>query len=128
MGVGPARIQPQQHARPVLRLGSPGAGVDFDEGVVGVSFAGEQGLKLLFGGLSLQLQDLRLGFGDGFLIALFFAQLDQVAAILQLGAQAAIALDRSFEPLPLLHRLAGVVRVIPEVGILGQRRQFVEPA
>jgi hypothetical protein len=51
---GPARIHAQQHLRPVLRLGAAGAGVHFQEGVVGVGLAGQQALDLASLGLGGQ--------------------------------------------------------------------------
>ena len=56
--LAPAQVHAQQHLGPVLRLGAAGAGLDVDEGVVGVHLAGEHALEFQLADALLQLGDI----------------------------------------------------------------------
>ncbi len=47
--LGPAQIHAQKHFGPVLRFGAAGAGLDGDDGVQAVGFAGEQRFRFELG-------------------------------------------------------------------------------
>ena len=70
-----------QHVGPVLALGAPCPGVDFEVGVVAVGLAGEQRLDLQLLCLLLQRFERRLGFLDDRGVALGLAELDQLEVV-----------------------------------------------
>jgi hypothetical protein len=74
----PAGVHPQQHLGPVLAFGAARPGVDFDEGVVGVSLAAEQGLDLVRVSPFGQRGQGGDAFVDRRFVAFHFAQFDEL--------------------------------------------------
>jgi len=85
VGLGPARVHAQQHASPVVGLGSASAGVHFQIGVVAVGFAGQQSFKLGAGGAILDAAQLFSGLLKGGFVALLVSHLRQHDAVFQIG-------------------------------------------
>jgi hypothetical protein len=125
--LGPAHIHAQQHLGPVLRLGAALAGLHLQEAVVAVRLAGKEALELALRRLLAQLGQGRLGLGGDRLIALGVGQLDEADGIVQLALEPAIAVDRTVEAVALAQQPLCLLRVVPEIGILGERVQLLEP-
>ena len=113
----PAHVHAQQHARPVGALGSAGAGMDFEIGVVGVGFARQQRLELAPFALGFQRLQRRDPLGFGRRIAFHLAELDQRPRVVEL------AIDLGERPQPVLehralaHDLLRRLGVVPETWV-----------
>ncbi len=125
---GPARVHAEQHLRPVLAFGAAGAGMDLDIGVVGVGLAGEQRLDLGRARLVARGLQRGLGLGDDGVVAFGLAHLDQFEIVVEGGFELAVAADRFLQPRALAHHVLRGGGVVPEVGIFGFGRQFIETA
>ena len=116
--LGPAGVHAVEHLGPVLGLGAAGAGVELQNGVVGVVLAGEQGghpgllhLLLQAGVFAFQLlQDLG--------VVLLLAHFAQGGQILPGGDQLLLAGDLVLQLLQALLHLLGALQVVPEA-VLG---------
>src|SRR6185437_774206 len=113
MALGPAHIHAQQHFGPVL-------------GVVAVGLAREQAFGLALAGFVTQLAETGLGLGDDVLVALGLAHIDQAERVVKLILDPAITLNAAFQPRFLAHDRLRALGIVPEIGGLGKRFQFVE--
>src|SRR6056297_3366393 len=126
--LGPADIHPHQHLGPVLALGAAGAGMDLDERVVGIRLAGEQRLDLGALRFAFQAAQRALTFGDSVGITLGIAEFDQGNGVLEFLFETLDRLDLVFQRSAFAHEFLRGIRIIPEIGILGQGVQFGETA
>ena len=111
MRLGPAQVHAQQHVGPVLRLGTAGAAVDLDDGVLVVLGAGEFELELEIGQLLLETRRE----GEHLVVRLTFG--DQLLPGLELGGVVVEALDlleAAFELAALLQQRRALRRLVPE--------------
>ena len=100
--------------------------MDFKIGIESVGLAAQKRLELLTRDVLLQRLQRALGFGDNGLVVLSFAKLDQADLIFQFARDLADARELTLERGPLLHQLLGLLRIVPEIGILGEVVQFGE--
>ena len=125
--LGPARLHTQQHSGPVLALGAAGAGMDFKIGIVVVSLAGKQRLKLAARNFPFELAQARFRFGDDALILLRLAELDQRNLIVEFlrnaGERGEIVVKRG----TLLHHAASALRIVPQIWIFRLPVQLGKP-
>ncbi len=126
MGVGPAHVHPLEHLSPVLGLGAPGAGVDLDVAVVAVGLARQQRFQLGAGGPLLQARQLLAHLFKGRLVALGVGKLGELQGVGELGLQLVDRLHLGGQAVALAHQGLGVVRTIPQGGILRARVQLIE--
>jgi len=126
VGFRPAGIHPQQHLGPILRLGAPRPGMDFEITVIGVGFARQQALELASRSLRAQLLERRLGLGDDCRFALGLAKLDQLAGLFDLALDPPVAPDRLVEAGALTQQLLRRSGIVPQLRILGLRVQLGE--
>ena len=107
----PAHVHAQQHGGPVLALGTAGAGVHLEIGVVAVGLARQQRLDLALGSRLRQRLQQRLALGHGGLILLGVAELDQGDGVVEVTREPLEGRDLLLERLARLHhllRLGGV--------------------
>ena len=128
MRLGPAHIHARQHLDPVLRLGTAGAGIDFEVAVIGVGLARQQAFEFELLGDRFQTRQHRLALGDGIGILFHIAQFDQGNGVIEFLLEAAAFADRFFEMVAFAHHGLRARGIVPEIGVLGERVQFVEPA
>ena len=111
----PAGVHALEHAGPVLGLQAAGAGVQGEDGVVGVVFAGQQ-LGQLQG---IQLLDEAAGGGlrlGGEVLVIFFqGQFHGGLRLVGQGLGILVGLDHLAAAVDLAHQLLGGVSVIPEI-------------
>jgi hypothetical protein len=117
----PAQVHAQQHIRPVLGFSAAGTGLDIDERVGGVHFAGKHAAK--FERLELRFQPREIFFYRfGGLGVLFLAgQTEQLPGFFEPAVQRDDGIDDGFE--------FGALPAEPlrPLGIVPQRRVFVLP-
>ena len=118
VALGPAGIHTVQHLRPVLGLRAACAGVEGEDGVVAVVFAGEQGgqaalTDLLFQRLVAGGHVLQLGG-----IVLLLGHLAQGQGVLPFGHQLVVLLDLVLQALDLAAHLLAALQVVPEALLL----------
>jgi hypothetical protein len=118
VALGPTGIHAVEHLRPVLGLGAAGAGVESEDGVVGVIFPGEQGRQaavadLLFQGL-IALGHLVQLAG----VILLLGHFAQGQGVLPVGDQVVILLDLILQPLDLLGNALAALHIVPKALLL----------
>jgi hypothetical protein len=110
--LGPAQIHPQQHLRPVLRLGSTGSRVDRHQGIVSILGAGELQFELELGqARSHLLEKIRnllglLALGD---------QLQPYGHLFGVLVELIESLQVAFQTAALLQQGRTLGRIVPEV-------------
>jgi hypothetical protein len=119
VSLGPAQVHPQEHLRPVRRLGAARAGRDREHRVLGVVFAAEEKK----GPLPLEVRPeglaLALDLGGDLLIRGFVEQREQLRQVAGALLQAPPESDLLAKALSLTEeRLRGAL-VVPEAGIGG---------
>ena len=124
--LGPAAVHALQHLGPVLALGTAGAGMDLEVGVVRIGLAGKQALDLAARGFRLDPADGALAFADASLVALGLPELDQRQGILEVLLEPPDGAGLVLERVPLAHDLLGRLGVVPEVRVLGLSVQLGE--
>ncbi len=113
--LGPARVHPQEHLGPVLRLGAPRAGVHGGDRVRVVVLAGQEHGQLQLLQVPLERADrgrqLALELGVG---AFLGQELVGGARIVHPALQRVLSLDLGVQPRELRGDLAGAIGVVPE--------------
>ena len=125
--LAPAQVHAQEHLGPVLRLRAAGAGLDVQEGVVGVHLAIEHAAEFELLEDTGKLGDLAFEVFQGCFVIFLAGQLDQ---ILRIGASALEAVDGAdyvLEGRALAAQRLGPLRVIPDAG-LGQFKFYFRKA
>src|SRR5208282_1511954 len=116
----PAQIHAHEHLGPVLGVNAAGAGLDGDDGVQPVVFAGEQrgGFQLGdpgIGGVQFAGDFVEQFFALGG-VGLFVGELEIAFQVVQQAGEFFFVLDRGFSALAVLHGALGGFLVLPEVG------------
>ena len=112
--LGPAGVHPEEHLRPVLGLGAAGAGVEGEDGAVGIILPGEQGLQAGLLDLGLQLCVFRLNLGQDLLVLGLLAHLAEGHQVLPGGDELVLPLDLVLQLLEAHLHLLGPGQVVPE--------------
>ncbi len=128
MLLGPAHIHAEQHLGPILRLGAAFAGLDLEVAVIAVGLAREQAFELALADLGAQLVEAGRGLGDDRLVALGLGELGKAELVIELALDLAIARDGAVELVALAQQRLRLLRLLPELRILGPGVQLVEPA
>ena len=81
LGLAPAQVHAQQHFGPVLRLGAAGAGLDVEEGIVFVHFAGKHASELELGDGFFDAVEIGFDLGDGGLVVFADREFEQLAGV-----------------------------------------------
>ena len=115
----PAHVHAQKHFGPVLRFGAAGAGLDGDDGVEAVVFAGEQRFRFEVGDVGIGGGDF---LGDIFeervalrVVFLFFGEVEIGFDVAHLAIERVFGVDAVFELLALLQDGLGLFLVLPEI-------------
>ena len=114
--------------RPILAFGAAGAGVHFEEGVVGIGLAGEQGFEFAPRDVGSQFLQRRFGVGDGLFVFFGFTELDHGELVVELALHAADGLEPVLERVALAHHALGARLIAPEGGVFGFLVQLGETA
>ena len=112
----PAQVHPQQHLRPILTLGSAGARMDSDNGVLGIVFARQQ--HAVFELFQACRERLHLALNLARDILALARELEQRIQIGCQGPDLRFVSQRFLQPFPVLHHLLTFFRLIPEVRIV----------
>ena len=104
-----------EHARPVFRLGSAGAGLDRDEAVAVVVLARQQRLLLDLVHLRLEAEERLVDLGEHLAVAGLLGELVADLRVLEKRDGLLERLDHGADDLALLDDLLGGLRVVPEL-------------
>ena len=125
--LGPARVHAQQHVGPVLALGAARAGVDLEIAVVAVRLAGEQRLELAARDLGLERAQRLLGVGDDAWSPSASPSSIMPTLIVEIALDAGDRGELVLERGALLHHALRALRIVPEIGVFGERVQLGKP-
>jgi hypothetical protein len=128
MPLRPAEVHPEEHLRPVGRLGAAGARADREERPAVVVLAGEQELRPLPTEVRLEGRRLALQLGGELRVAGLVDELERGEEVVDPLLEPAPELDLLAEAVGLAKGLLGDPLVIPEVGFRGQRLELGEAA
>jgi hypothetical protein len=124
MPLGPAQVHPQQHRRPIGRLGAAGAGADRQDGRPGVVLTGEQELGPLARKVPVQVVDapvdLRLELG----IPRFLGELEGRVEVVGAGEQRRPFFDLAAQAVGLAQDVLRGTAVLPERRLGGGRLEL----
>ena len=93
VALGPPGVHPHQHLGEVGGVHAAGAGADRDDRLAGVVLPGEEGADLELVHQLVQLLQLGLVLGGGFLVALLGGHLDHQAEVLEAALQLVVAVQ-----------------------------------
>ena len=116
MGVGPAGVHAVEHLGPVLGLGAAGAGVEGQNGVVGVVLAVEHGHQLQLVHRLLHRVDGFLAFRDQAGVVFLGQHLQHGAGVLVLGVQLLKAVQLALQVAHLGVDLLALFLVVVKAG------------
>ena len=126
MGLGPAQVHAHQHLGPVLRLGTPGPGMNLEETIIGVGLTGEQAFDLELGGAVTHGAQGRLGLGGNGRVAFLLGHFQEFQIVVQFGFETGKGLELGFKACTVAHDRLSLGRIGPQVRVLGlgvERRQ-----
>ncbi|MNF35264.1 hypothetical protein D3C84_161270 [compost metagenome] len=115
--VGPAQVHAQQDVGPVLGLGTAGAGLDVQVGVVHVHLAAEHATEFELGQGRFQAFEFGDHITDSALVIFLDSHVQQVAAIGQTARQFVQGLDDLRQRGTLAAQFLGVFRLVPDAGV-----------
>ena len=121
-----AGIHAVEHGRPVLRFRSARARVEGQHRVVVVVVAAHEGFQLQRVGMLFERRQLIHRFGDGVFVLLFFRHFEHDLDIIGGRKQFFVVFEFAFEVGNLLVDLRGVIRVIPEFGLIHFLGQLIQ--
>ena len=113
--LGPAQVHPHEHVHPVLGLGAAGAGMDGEDGVVGIVLTGEHALQLHLVDTLPQLIQAGDHLVETLLVVLLHGHVEEHPGILQLAIGLFPGLDDLLGLPQLLLHLLGPGLIVPEI-------------
>jgi hypothetical protein len=116
--LGPAQIHPQQHFRPVLRLGAAGAGLNVQVRVVGVHLTREHAPEFEALYARLEAPQVAFHFGCRGRVIFFDRKREQLVCIAQTVLDLVETDDDLLQPRPLLAERLRALRFVPDVRLL----------
>jgi hypothetical protein len=116
----PAEVHPEEHLRPVSRLGPTGAGADRQDRAPLVVLAGEQELRPVAQEVRLERRRVAVQLGREFIVAGLLEQLDGSLEVVGPAQEGAPALDLGSEAVRLAKGALRRTLVVPERGLGGQ--------
>jgi len=127
LALAPTQVHAQQHLCPVLGLGTAGAGIDADDGMVRVVGTGEHAGELHALHLPGQGRQQFTDLDEGGLVLPFLPQFDQHLQVLELRLGRVPVVDQLGQLGALLQDLLGALVVVPEVRPGNPGLQFADP-
>ena len=127
MRLRPAKVHPDEHFGPVLRLRAARPGVNLEIGIVAVRLAREKSFHTPLGGPIPQHRKSRLGFIQDGVVTFGFGQFDKIEIVRKVALESAIAGDGIVEAGALAHELLRRLGVVPQLGVLGPGVQLAQP-
>src|SRR5690606_858780 len=124
----PAAVHPEQHLGPVLALGTAGAGMNLEVGIVGVRFAAEQSLHLVRIGSLGEPAEAGEPFGNDRVVSFHLAEFHKLDRVSHFARDLVNGPDRTFEAAPFAHKFFRALGVVPESRILDTGVELVETA
>jgi len=119
-GFRPAHVHAEKHLGPVLGFGAAGAGLDGEDGVERVAFAGEESLGFELGDEGIGGVEFLGGVGeDGFAlggVGLFLGEVEISFDVAGFGVEGLGGVQAFFELLAFLKKGLGLGLVLPEIG------------
>ncbi len=112
--VRPAQVHPQQHRRPVLRLGAAGARLDVEERAARVHLARKHARQLELAHAPVEARRVLDDLAETRLVALGLDQGKQFGSVREPGRQLVEFRGDGFEPRTLAPEGLGLVRRIPD--------------
>jgi hypothetical protein len=122
-----AQVHAQQHLGPVLRLGAAGAGLDVDEAVGGVEFAGEHAAELELLHARGDLADVADHGLDGAFVVVRLGHVQKFRGVEQAVGVLADLGDGLLQRGALLAERLGPFGIVPDRRILQLAAYFLEP-
>jgi len=113
--LGPAQIHPEEHFRPVLRLGAAGTRLDIEVGVVGVHFAGEHAPEFQALDTRLEAPQIAFHFGCRRRVILLDGKRQQLVCIAETIRDFVKPDDDLLQPCPLLAECLRALGLVPDV-------------
>jgi hypothetical protein len=127
MTLGPAQIHPEQHLGPVLRLGTTGAGLDIDKGIVLIEFASEHAPKLETLDRLLGSVEIALDVAEQLLVTFGASQIKKLVSIRQRLFQRRDRGDDVAQRCAFAAEILRALRFRPYLRILELALYFLEP-
>jgi hypothetical protein len=124
VALGPAQVHPEEHLRPIGRLGPAGAGADREDRPALVVLAREEERGSLAAEVGLEGLDLAVELGAQLGIARFLDQLERREEIVDPALEAPPQFDVGSQAVGLAEDLLGGPLVVPEPGLAGQRLEL----
>jgi hypothetical protein len=111
--LAPAQVHAQQHIGPILGLSTAGAGLDIQEGVVGVHLAGEHAAEFQIGEFALHMLQVIDHRFDGLLVALLGGHIQQFAGLRQAVVEAADDIHHRLQLGAFAAQFLGLFGIVP---------------
>jgi len=121
-----AQVHAFEHARPVLGLGATGAGLDFDEAVVGVHRVAEHATEFELLDLALQLAEIGLDRLEGVVVVLGLGELEEILEVARLRVDLLQRQYHVFELALFLAELLRALGVVPDGRVFQRAVNFFE--
>ncbi len=119
-----AQIHAQQHGAPVLRFGAAGTGLNVEEAVVGIEFAGEHAAEFHVGDQLLGLRDVGGDAVQAVVVVLRQRHLHQFAGVVERLFDLLQIEHDAFQHLAFASQFLGAFAVLPHGRIFGQYDDF----
>ena len=116
MRFSPAQVHSQYHFRPVLSLGTTGAGLDVEVRVVGVHVTRKHAPELEACNLLLESAEIGGQLVDRVLVAFFQRHFEQLAGVTEAGLQLVEADNHVFQLRAFLPERLGAPGIVPYIG------------
>jgi hypothetical protein len=127
MCFGPAQVHPEQHLRPVLRLGTARAGLDVEERVGRVQLAAEHAPELELAQTVLETGGIVCNLRERRLVPLLECEIEELARVGEAGRERLQGPDDLLERRALPPEGLGTLGVVPDTGLLELALDFGEP-
>ena len=114
----PLQIHAQQHLGPILRFGSAGARLNFDERIVRIEFAVEHAAEFEIAEFCVDRFEFACDLVERSRIIFRRRHLQQFAHVAETGADPFEIADDAFECGAFLTERLRAIRIVPDVGLL----------
>jgi len=123
---GPAQVHPQQHFRPVLRLGAAGARLDVHEGIGRIHFTREHAPEFQLADARFQPVHVVRDGSDGGIVTFVGGQLQQLTGVVEPVGNAIQAFHEVGKACPLAAQILRALRIVPDLRVFQFASYFFE--